>query len=65
MMWIVSAACRVDGRLLQPGEPLPDLPEERVARLERARCIQWVEPAQEEPELEPKTNPKTRRSRRR
>lgn len=47
-MWVVIAACRVGGRLLEPGEPLPDISADRIDRLKAARCIEWVEPVQKE-----------------
>lgn len=47
-MWVVIAACRVGGRLLEPGEPLPDISADRIDRLKAARCIEWVEPVQRE-----------------
>lgn len=47
-MWVVIAACRVGGRLLEPGEPLPDISADRIDRLKAARCIEWVEPVQQE-----------------
>lgn len=53
IMWVISSPCRDrdDGRLLEVGEPLPNPTEDRVARFQRIRCIEWKgeEPQAEEP----------------